>query len=242
MGPVGEPVVGSGPVVPGGATLGRREERELLQLASVAMGTLRCLVGFMTFLVAFGFRRAHAPAWWFGIVLALSVGGNLAGAALSPRLRGRVPERRIITGALLFVAVTGATLQASPAFHRWPQAALLGAAVGFAAGAAKVAFDSLVQQVTPKLEQGKAFARFEAIFQLVWVLGALVPVLIPLSLRAGYVIAALMTITAAVAYEVGAYLARHGRLPSWWPVPGESRRAARARKAAPAAEEATAGP
>ena len=60
-----------------------------VQLAAVAVGSLRFAVGFLTFLVAFAFRRGHAAAWWYGVVLAASVGGNLVGAVIAPRLRGR---------------------------------------------------------------------------------------------------------------------------------------------------------
>ncbi|MGI8686513.1 MAG: hypothetical protein ACR2MO_15730, partial [Acidimicrobiales bacterium] len=59
---------------------GRAEASEELRhagvrLAAVATGVLRASVGFLTFLVAFGLRRAGEPAWVFGIVLAASIGG-----------------------------------------------------------------------------------------------------------------------------------------------------------------------
>src|SRR5205807_6551771 len=36
-----------------------------IRLAATAMAVLRGTVGFLTFLVAFMLRRAHAPSWWF---------------------------------------------------------------------------------------------------------------------------------------------------------------------------------
>jgi hypothetical protein len=69
------------------------------------MAVLRAVVGFITFLVAFDFRRSRAPAWWFGVVLAGSSVGSLLGAALAPRLRRVVREETILVGSLLVPAV-----------------------------------------------------------------------------------------------------------------------------------------
>jgi hypothetical protein len=210
----------------------------VVQLAAVAVGSLRFSVGFLTFLVAFAFRRGHAAAWWYGVVLAASVGGNLVGAVIAPRLRGRVKEENILAGSVGAVALVGLVVMQLSAWHRYPAAALLAAMVGISAGSAKLAFDSLVQREVPTASQGRAFARFEAVFQLVWVLGGLVPVLISMSLGVGFVISTLVTAAAVAAYEVGWWLGRRGRLPSWWP--GVARRGGwrgpgGARRARPAA-------
>jgi Major Facilitator Superfamily len=189
----------------------------VVQLAAVAVGSLRFSVGFMTFLVAFAFRRGHAAAWWYGVVLAASVGGNLVGAVIAPRLRGRVKEENILAGSVGAVALVGLLVMQLAALHRYPAAALLAAMVGIAAGSAKLAFDSLVQREVPTASQGRAFARFEAVFQLVWVVGALVPVVISMSLGVGFVIATLVTAAAVGSYEGGGWLGRRGRLPLWWP-------------------------
>ena len=70
-----------------------------IQVAAFAMGTLRAIVGFLTFLVAFGFRHSHAPAWWYGVVLVCSLGGNLSGSAAGPWLRARLREEMILVGS-----------------------------------------------------------------------------------------------------------------------------------------------
>ena len=44
--------------------------------------------------------------------------------------------------------------------------------------ARKLAFDSLVQRDAPDANRGRSFARFETRFQLVWVIGALLPLLL----------------------------------------------------------------
>ncbi|MBW3614080.1 MAG: MFS transporter [Actinobacteria bacterium] len=168
-----------------------------LSSAAVVMALLRAVVGFLTFLVAFDLRRAGAPAWWFGVVLAAGVGGGLAGSALAPRLRTRVSEERMLTGSLLLVAVTGLVV-ARLEGRLWAAAVAVAASV--AAGSARVAFDSLVQHLAPDAVRSGSFARFEAGFQLVWVVGALLPVVVATPLGRGYDVVAIATLAAAVAY------------------------------------------
>jgi hypothetical protein len=200
-----------------------------LTAAACAMAALRFTVGFMVFLVAFAFRRTHAPVWWYGIALAGSVGGNLVGAAIAPKLKGRIREEYILLGSVLVVAAVGLLTIPVDLLRRRPAASLLAVAVGLAAGTAKLAFDSLVQQDVPAARQGRAFGRFEAIFQLVWVLGGLVPVAIAMSLRVGDLAVTVLLAAAAVTYLVANRLADLHHLPRWWPGIGH----------APAASEST---
>jgi hypothetical protein len=203
---VGGRATAPGPLPPG-----------VLQLAAVAVGSVRFSVGFMTFLVAFAFRRGHAAAWWYGVVLAASVGGNLVGAVIAPRMRGRVREEHLLACAVVAVALWGLVVMQLPVLHRYPAAALMAAMVGVGAGSAKLAFDSLVQREVAAATQGRAFARFEAVFQLVWVMGGLFPVVITMSLRAGFIVVTLVTAGGVATYQLGAWLGRQGRLPAWWP-------------------------
>ncbi|MDQ3898009.1 MAG: MFS transporter, partial [Actinomycetota bacterium] len=170
-----------------------------VRLAATAMGVLRAIVGFLTFLVAFGFRHEGAPAWWFGVVLAASMAGSFVGAAVAPRLRQRYPEERILQGSLALVVVLG--LVAVWIGGR-PATAVLAAAVGIAAGAGKLAFDSIVQRDAPDAVRGRTFARFETRFQLAWVAGAALPVAVHIPNTMGMGVLAL---TAAVA--LSSYLA-----------------------------------
>jgi hypothetical protein len=170
-----------------------------LVTAGVVMALLRAEVGFLTFLVAFGFRRADAPSWWFGVVLAASMASTLAGSAVAPRLRRVLAEERILALALGTVALAGLGL-ARVEGRLW--AAAVAAAVGLAAGGAKLAFDALVQRDAPDDEQGRSFARFEAGFQLVWVVGALLPVIVATPLRQGFDVLGVASLAALVAYLV----------------------------------------
>lgn len=171
-----------------------------IRLAATAMAVLRGAVGFVTFLVAFGFRRTSAPSWWFGVVLATSMVGTLLGAAAAPRLRERLKEESILTGCLVVLAV--AALLAARSESR-PVTALFTGVVGFSASAGKLAFDSLVQRDAHAAAQGRAFARFETEFQLVWVVGALLPVVLSIPERVGFFVLGVGPALAALSYVAG---------------------------------------
>jgi len=66
----------------------------------------------------------------------------------------------------------------------------------------KLAFDSLVQRDAPDANRGRSFARFEVRFQLVWVIGAVTPVLIDIPLRVGF-----LFIAGTAAFALFSYLA-----------------------------------
>jgi Na+/melibiose symporter-like transporter len=153
-----------------------------IRAAAVAMGGVRATVGFLTFLIAFGLRRAGAPAWLFGLALAASMAGTVVGAAAAPALRRRFPEERLLAGCLALVAIAGLL---STRIHGRTGAVVLAAAVGIGASAGKLAFDSLVQRDAHTAVRGRQFARFEAAFQLTWVVGSLIPVLIHIPIRLG---------------------------------------------------------
>ena len=169
-------------------------------LAASAMAVLRAVVGFMSFLVAFALRADDAPAWWFGLVLAAGAVGSLVGAVVAPRLRRRVAEERILLGCMMTVTV--AALGVLWVNGR-ASAAVLAAVVGLGATAGKLCFDSIVQRDAPDANQGASFARFEAQFQLVWVVGAFLPVILPIPLTVGYVSIGVLTGLAGFLYATG---------------------------------------
>lgn len=180
--------------------------------ASLAIGLLRSIVGFTSFLLAFEFRgggdgvsievvgraagagsgvvrgesvlaAAPAPVWHFGLVLG-SVGlGAFLAAQFAPILRRRLLEERIIRG-VLFVGVTLAGLSVWVG-ELWG-AVLIGGTVAMCSGTAKLAFDSLVQRDAPGANHGRSFAKFEGRFQLAWAIGAFLAVFLPLPVEVGY--------------------------------------------------------
>ncbi|MCU1450142.1 MAG: Major Facilitator Superfamily transporter [Acidimicrobiales bacterium] len=171
-----------------------------IRFGATAMAVLRGAVGFLTFLLAFAFRRAHAPSWWFGVAIGASLLGPLLGALIAPRVRRVVLEERILTGSLVSVALGGAVCAWYG--NRAAGAALAGV-LGLAAAAGKLAFDAIVQRDAPDAGRGRAFARFETRFQLAWVAAALPPVLVAIPRRAGMVALAIAAGVGAVVYVAG---------------------------------------
>ena len=187
-------------------------------LASEAMGLLRGSVGFLTFLLAFALRGGGSdtpvpvglslgravrdaigfdlapssgggtsPTWHFGVVLGASVMGSLLGALVAPRLRDAMSEERILQGALIGTAVA-AVLGA--AFGGLFGSAVVAMGLGVGASSGKLAFDSIVQRDAPDANRGRSFAAFETRFQLLWVIGAFIPVVVVLPDRIGFLVVA----------------------------------------------------
>jgi hypothetical protein len=180
-------------------------------LALSAMSILRGLVGFLTFLLAFSLHRNGNAPGWYGFMLASSVGGALVGVVIVPRVRKVLNEPQMLAVSLWSVAVAGALVAFVGGIVIQ---ALLAFVIGMASAASKPAFDALVQRYVPTAAQGRAFARFETRLQLVWVLGALIPVVIKLPLPAGD------TVIAAVAAVTGlSYLTSRRALRHRWVAP-----------------------
>jgi hypothetical protein len=166
-------------------------------LALMPMSVLKALLGFLTFLLAFGLRREGAATWWFGLLLGSMTAGALIGVLLVARIRRVFSEQQILTGCLWLVAVF-ATLGAF--VHARLIQALVALAVGVAGSAAKPSFDALVQRHVRELDQGRAFGRFETQLQLMWVVGSLVPVVLSLPVPAGNAVMAVTAALAALSY------------------------------------------
>ena len=136
----------------------------------------------------------------FGVVLAASTAGTLLGSVIAPQLRRKVAEEHLLAGSLGMVSV--AMLLAVQTGGR-VAATLAAGTVGIAASLGKLAFDSLVQRDAPAAAQGRAFARFEAAFQLAWVGGALLPVALKVPSKGGYALLAMGCGAAAALYLAG---------------------------------------
>ncbi len=177
--------------------------------AQVAMAGMRAVAGFLTALVVFGFRTERTPVIWYGLVAVASVGGNFGGALLAPTLRDRVSEKRLVASAALVIVVTAIATTQMSGMHRRPAALILAAVVGLSASVAKAAFDAIVQRESRDADRSRLFARFESIFQLSWVVGALIPTLIAMSLLPGFVIVACVMLATTSVYLVGVFRGRH---------------------------------
>jgi MFS family permease len=201
--------------------MGEEERNELrsagILLAASATALLRGIVGFLVFVLAFWLKETDTATIWFGLMLAASMLGNFAGALIAPWLRRSVREERILTGVLV---LTAAVALGAAVFGGLVAATALAMAVGFAAGLGKLAFDAIVQRDAPDANQGRSFARFETRFQLVWVVGALIPVLVPTSImpvRVAFFAVMLTAVFAAVTYAGGMRAAARGEdTPTEW--------------------------
>jgi hypothetical protein len=188
-----------------------------LQLAAVATGALRFSTGFVTFLLVFTFRRGSAALIWYGLALGASQLGNVSGALLAPRLRKRAPEEWMVTGSSVVVGAAALGAGVINWGRHWAVAVVLAGGIGLAAGAGKLAFDSMVQRDVPSRLRARSFARFESAFQLSWAIGSLLAVLVPMTLSEGFVAIGIVGLLGAVAFAGGSVKARRGTLPAWWP-------------------------
>jgi len=172
-----------------------------ITVAGSAMGMLRGVVGFLTFLLAFSLKAEGEPAWFYGVVLVASVGGGFLGVVVAPLLKRMMREEVLLACSLVVPAAVGVY-----AAWRDNRSAFVSIALAVAVGAAagKIAFDSLLQRDGPDHIRGRAFARFETRFQLLWVVGALIPTAIPLDSRVGFFMLALGLGIAGISY-FGAY-------------------------------------
>jgi len=168
-------------------------------LAASAMAVLRAAVGFLTFLIAFSFRRDGVATAWFGVVAMMSVLGMLAGNGAGGFLRERLREERMLLIGLVITAFGGVVLTFMAGLG---SASFMGLLLGFSAAFGRLGFDAIVQRDAPDANRGRAFARFETRFQLAWVLAAAVPVVFPIPLPAGFFILGITALAAAVSYLV----------------------------------------
>ncbi|MFW2384157.1 MAG: hypothetical protein ACN4GZ_20565 [Acidimicrobiales bacterium] len=199
-------------------------------LSSSAMAYMRAVVGFVIWLLAFevrggvdpgpqgvGVEMGHrvresmglerldlavggAPTWHLGAIGAASVIGAATGSLLSPKLREQFSEDRNIAGMLGLISVVGLL---GALLGGLAGSVAVAVAVGLGGSAGKQSFDAIVQRDTPHDQLGASFAKFESRFQLVWVLGALIPVILPIPARLGFLIVAVTAGFAAVSYWLG---------------------------------------
>jgi hypothetical protein len=109
-------------------------------------------------------------------------------------------ERMLMAVLLLTVLVASGAAWAGDL----PAAAVLSGTVAIVSTCGKLAFDSLVQRDAPDANRGRSFARFEVRFQLVWVVGAMLPLLLlPIPQRVGFVVVAGTAAFALVSYLAG---------------------------------------
>jgi hypothetical protein len=168
-------------------------------LAAPAFGAiaLRTASGFLLFLLAFALRRDGEPTYWFGVVVGAGLAGALLADLIAPRIRERLREDIVVLASLL-----GAGLAAFGAFQAFTLPVL--AAFGFVAGTAtelgRLAFQSLMQREAPAGALGRVFVRYEVMFQLAWVIGALLPAVLPIEFHLGVLLLGAFYVAVGISY------------------------------------------
>lgn len=179
------------------------------RMAQIATGVVRLLNGFLLLLLAFAFHQKDTPLLDFGAVLGAAGAGFAVASLVSRHLERRLREEPMVVAAL---AVEAAAAFSAAQWFGLPAAVALAAAAGFAWGAAKLAFDGLLQSSVPAERRGTAFTRSETMFALAWVLGAIWPTAIPMPPAVGLALAGFVALAAQIVY-VGALLVPPGGFP-----------------------------
>jgi len=175
---------------------------------------MRAAAGFLLFLLAFALRDQELPVLWFTILAGAGVLGGFVGDVVAPTLRTDRREEAVVVAAVTSAGV-GALL-ASQLFGL-PLLTVYAFAAGAVSEFARLAFQALMQRHAPPEALGRVFVRYEVVFQVAWVLGAFVPVLLPISFRTGMVVLALFYGVLAAVYMVRLRRRREGNAP---PSPG----------------------
>ena len=187
--------------------------RGAMLLAGSAMGVVRAMTGFTLFLIAFWLRTDDAAPLWFGFMFTASAVGQLIGAVSAPVLRRRIREEMLLASTLLAAAAMSFYVVTSP---DRVSVLFLAVVIGLMSALGKLCFDAIVQRDEVPAERGRTFARFETRFQLMWVIGALVPVAAPsgiLPLRAGVMLLGIAATVAVLLYAGGMWALARGRRP-----------------------------
>ena len=165
-----------------------------------AAALMRFTVGFATFLLAFGLRRENAGLGYFAFALAMSAFGALVGLGIVTRVRNKVPESTLLTLSLLATGVGAGVAASHPTLVA--QVVLAGW-LGLCAAVAQPTFDAITQRNVAPGAQGRTFARFAVRQQLLWVIGALIPVAITLRFSVGDTLLSVLMLGAGLVYGLG---------------------------------------
>ena len=171
----------------------RAESREVLPrgripaLTGPAIGAagMRAATGFILFLSAFALRREGFPSGWFATMAIAAAAGGLLADLFAPHLPERLREEYIVVGCTIAAGFGG--FLAFQAFSL-PVLAIFALTAGGATELGRLAFQSLMQANAPEGALGRVFVRYEVVFQLSWVAGALAPAILPIDFRAGILI------------------------------------------------------
>ena len=168
-----------------------------VRLARLATAGVRLINGYLILLLAFAFREGGQGALDFGVLVTAAGAGYGIASFVSPWLERRLREEPMVVAALALEA--GAAFMAAQGFSVASAASLAGAA-GIAWGLAKFGFDGLLQRSIVPGRRGQAFTRAETLFQLAWVVGAIIPVMITVDAEFGMTVAGIAALIAQTVF------------------------------------------
>jgi hypothetical protein len=177
-----------------------------LRLARFATAGARLLNGFLLLLLAFEFRDADAGVLDFGALIAAGGVGYGLASVVSPWLERKLREEPMVVAAL---AIEAAAAFVAGQFFGLAAATALAAAAGLAWGTAKFAFDGLLQATVHPDRRGSAFTRSETLFQVAWVLGAILPVTVTIPAEVGLAGAGIFALAAQTMFVSSLLIERH---------------------------------
>jgi MFS family permease len=166
-------------------------------VGSIGFMAIRAAVGFFVFTMAFSLRRESEPLWVYGAAVGIYGAGAFLGTQLAPVLRRRFDDEQLIAVALAAPAVP--TVFGILGVSR-PLLLIVAALIGTSTTLGRHGFDSLLQHRAPAGLRGRASARFETRFQLVWALGAVIATPITLPTEASMAVLAAVYIPAIAVF------------------------------------------
>lgn len=179
----------------------------IAQLTAPAIGAagLRAASGFLLFALAFALQPSGQPAWWFAVLAGSATAGGFLGDVIAPKLPANLREEAVVIGCLI-----GAGIGATFSFFAFelPVLVVFALVVGASSELGRLAFQTLMQRLAPGGAHGRVFVRYEVAFQLAWVGGALIPALVPIDFRSGFLILAALYLVAVIGYLTPDILAR----------------------------------
>jgi hypothetical protein len=179
----------------------------IAQLTAPAIGAagLRAASGFLLFALAFALQPSGQPTWWFAVLAGSATAGGFLGDVIAPKLPANLREEAVVIGCLIGAGI-GATL--SFFAFELPVLVVFALVVGASSELGRLAFQTLMQRLAPGGAHGRVFVRYEVAFQLAWVGGALIPALVPIDFRLGFLILAALYLVTVIGYLTPDILAR----------------------------------
>jgi hypothetical protein len=188
--------------------IGRRGRIPILTGPAIGAAGMRAATGFILFLSAFAIRREGFPPSWFAAMAIAAAAGGFLADVFAPRLPETLREEFIVVGCTVAAAL-GAFF-AFTAFSL-PVLTIFALTAGAATELGRLAFQSLMQAHAPEGALGRVFVRYEVMFQLSWIAGALGPAILMIDFKGGMLIMAGFYLALAGAWAVHFY--RGGREP-----------------------------